>query len=57
MSEYESLVETLEILNDPRAVADLRKAEGEYDRGEGSSLEDLNRLMAERHAREQHGRR
>ncbi len=50
--EYEGLVETLEILRDPRAAADMRLAQAEYDRDDSHSLDELNRTMAQRRARE-----
>ena len=55
--EYEGIVETLEILRDPRAVADLHQAQTEYEFGEGYTLDELNRAMAERRAREEYDRR
>ncbi len=56
VDEYEGLMETLEILRDPRAVADLQTAQEEYERGEAYTLDDLNRVMAERKAREDYDR-
>lgn len=50
--EYEGLVETLEILRDPQATADMRLAQAEYDRDDSHSLDELNRAMAQRRARE-----
>ena len=34
VEDYESLMETLEILSDPTAMADLRQAESQMDDGE-----------------------
>jgi len=56
VDEYEGMVETLDILRDPRVLADLHQAEAEYSAGEGYSLDDLNRAMAERRAREDYDR-
>jgi PHD/YefM family antitoxin component YafN of YafNO toxin-antitoxin module len=53
VDEYDGMIETLEILRDPRAVSDLAQAEAERERGEGYSLEDLHRVMAERLGREE----
>ncbi len=55
--EYEGLVETLEIMRDPQAVADLHQAQAEYERGEAYTLDDLNRMMAQRRAREDYDRK
>ncbi|MHB8512470.1 MAG: type II toxin-antitoxin system Phd/YefM family antitoxin [Actinomycetota bacterium] len=38
-----ALEETLDILSDPKAVADIRKARGEIARGKGISAEQLKR--------------
>ncbi|MGH3545182.1 MAG: hypothetical protein ACRDPW_04590, partial [Mycobacteriales bacterium] len=50
--EYEGIVETLEILRDPAATAALHQAQAEYDRDDSYTLDDLNRTMAQRRARE-----
>jgi prevent-host-death family protein len=55
--EYEGLMTTLEILRDPQAVTDLHQAETENRRGENYTLNELNRAMAERRAREEYDRR
>ena len=47
-----SLEETLNILSDPGAVAEIREAEAEADRGEYTSAEELAHLMEERRRRE-----
>jgi len=47
-----SLEETLDILSDPGALADIREAEGEAERGEYSSAEQMAHLMEERRRRE-----
>lgn len=57
LEEYEGFLETLEILRDPQAVANLRQAQEEYVRGETYSLEELNLAMAQRRAREDYERR
>ena len=55
--EYEGLIETMEIMRDPQAVSDLRQAQAEYERGEAYTLDDLNRVMAQRRAREDYDRK
>ena len=47
-----SLEETLDILSDPDAIADLREAEAEYARGDVTTGEEMRRLMEERRRRE-----
>jgi prevent-host-death family protein len=49
-----SLEETLDILSDPQAIADIREAESEYARGDVTSGEEIRRLLDERRRRE-HG--
>ena len=44
--EFESWVETMEILNDPKAMARIKKAEDEYKRGEYVSWEAVKREWA-----------
>ena len=46
------LEETLEILADPEALADIREAETEANRGEYSTAEQVLRLLEERRRRE-----
>ncbi|HXY45629.1 MAG TPA: type II toxin-antitoxin system Phd/YefM family antitoxin [Acidimicrobiales bacterium] len=47
-----SLEETLDILSDPEALADIREAEAEYARGDVITGKDMARLMEERRRRE-----
>lgn len=47
-----ALEETLDLLSDPEALADIREAETEAGRGEYSSAEQVNRLLEERRRRE-----
>jgi antitoxin YefM len=46
-----SLEETLAILSDPAALADIREAEAEAGRGEYSSAEEISLLIDERRRR------
>ena len=46
-----SLEETLDILSDPNALADIREAEAEAGRGEYSSAEEIALLIDERRRR------
>lgn len=46
--DYDSLIETLEILSDPQAMADIREAEAAIARGETYSVEEVRQAMAER---------
>ena len=39
--DYEALVETLEILDDPEAMDSLRRAGGQIEAGEGRQFEDV----------------
>jgi prevent-host-death family protein len=39
--DLESLEESLEILSNPKAVREIRKAEGEIDRGRSMTAEEL----------------
>jgi len=43
-----SLEETLDILSDPEALADIREAEAEYARGVVTTGEEMARLIEER---------
>jgi prevent-host-death family protein len=43
--DYDSLLETLDILSDADLVRDLRQAEAEADRGEVYSLEQVTERM------------
>ena len=47
-----SLEETLDILSDPSAIADIRSAELEAARGDYTSSEEMARLLEERRRRE-----
>jgi prevent-host-death family protein len=46
--EYDSLMETMEILSDPKIMADIRKAEEEYERGEYCSWEEVKKELGYR---------
>jgi len=48
--DLESLEETLDILSDPEAMAEIREARAELDRGEGVEMnaEQLRNLLAKR---------
>jgi antitoxin YefM len=45
MDEYDSLMEDLEILGDPTALARIQKAEDEIDRGEFVTLDELKKEL------------
>jgi antitoxin YefM len=47
-----SLEETLDILSDPAALADIREAEAEVSRGEYTSAEEMARLLEDRRRRD-----
>ncbi|MHB8438358.1 MAG: type II toxin-antitoxin system Phd/YefM family antitoxin [Acidimicrobiales bacterium] len=47
-----AIEETLEILSDPQALADIREAEAEASRGEYSTAEQIASLLEERGRRE-----
>ena len=47
-----AIEETLEILSDPRAMAEIREAEAEIERGEYTSAEEMARVIEERLRRE-----
>jgi antitoxin YefM len=47
-----SLEETLDVLSDPGALADIREAEAQASRGEYSSAQEMTLLMEERRRRE-----
>ena len=51
-ADLASLEETLDILSDPAALADIREAEAEYARGETTSADEMRRLIEERRRRE-----
>lgn len=48
VEDYESLVETLEILSDPKAVAELREAESQMNDGEFYDEADVCAALAAR---------
>ena len=41
--EYESIMETMEIMGDPKLMSDIKKAEEEYKKGEYVTWEDLKK--------------
>lgn len=43
--EFDSLMENLEILSDPKALARIEKAEQEFDRGEYSSWDQVKKEL------------
>ena len=43
--EFESLMEDLEILNNPKILADIKKAEDEFARGEYITLQELEKEL------------
>lgn len=47
-----ALEETLDVLSDPGALADVREAEAEHARGEVTTGEEMARLIEERQRRE-----
>lgn len=49
--ELAALEETVEILSDPGALADIREAEAECVRGELTTGDEMRRLMEERRSR------
>ncbi len=63
--EYDSLMETLEILSDPKIMKSIKKAEEEYERGEYVTLKEFlgdaeynrTRLMADKGKRKYKTRR
>lgn len=46
VDDYESLMETLDILADPEAMAGLRRGEGDLRRGRTRSWKDIRRSLA-----------
>jgi prevent-host-death family protein len=46
-----ALEETLDVLSDPGALADIREAEAEYARGDVTTGENMARLIEERKRR------
>jgi antitoxin YefM len=49
VEDYESLMETLEILSDRQAVADIRKAGQQMAQGQVYGEEQVQAALAERH--------
>lgn len=43
--EFDSLMETLEILNDPRALARIKRAEEEFAKGEYVSWDEAKKIL------------
>ena len=43
--EYESLQETLDILSDPNALKDIKKAEKEFDEGKYQTWEEVKKEL------------
>lgn len=41
--EFDSLLETMEILGDPQAMANIKKAEDEYRKGEYATLDEIKK--------------
>jgi antitoxin YefM len=48
VEDYESLVETLEILSDPKATVEIREAEAQMDDGEVYDEADVRAALAAR---------
>ncbi|MCW2702274.1 MAG: Prevent-host-death protein putative antitoxin of system [Blastococcus sp.] len=48
VEDYESLVETLEILSDPKATAEIREAESQMNDGEVYDEADVRAALAAR---------
>src|SRR3954451_18166673 len=48
VDDYESLMETLEILSDPAAVAEIRDAQARMDDGEAFSEDDVRATLVAR---------
>ncbi len=47
-NEYDSLMETMEILSNPEIMEDIKKAEEEYERGEYSTWEEVKKELGYR---------
>ncbi|MBU0999047.1 hypothetical protein KKG24_01935, partial [Patescibacteria group bacterium] len=45
--EYDSLMETMEILSDPKIMEDIRKAEEDYRQGRYTSWEEVKKELAQ----------
>jgi PHD/YefM family antitoxin component YafN of YafNO toxin-antitoxin module len=46
--DLDSLEATIELLSDPAAQARIAQAEADIDRGDVTTLDELNRIMQER---------
>ena len=46
--EYDSMVETMEILSDPETMQNIKKAEEEYERGEYYTWEEVKKELGYR---------
>lgn len=44
-NEFDSIMETMEILSDPKVMSDIKKAEEEYERGEYITLEEMKKEL------------
>lgn len=53
VDELESIEETLDILRDPRALAEIRRGQEDIRQGRGVPLEDVTAELAERRRSEQ----
>jgi antitoxin YefM len=47
-----AIEETLDVLSDSEALADIRESEAQADRGEFTSAEEMTRLLEERRRRQ-----
>lgn len=43
--EFDSIMETMEIMSDPKAMADIKKAEEEYKKGEYITWEEMKKEL------------
>ncbi len=43
--EFDSIIETMEIISDPKAMAKIKKAEEEYEKGEYISWEEMKKEL------------
>jgi antitoxin YefM len=48
VEDYESLMETLEVLSDPESVAEIRDAQARMDEGEAFGEDDVRAALAAR---------
>mgnify|MGYP001578504801 CR=1 FL=1 len=44
-NEFDSMMETMEILSDPKVMADIKKAEEEYEKGEYITWEEMKKEL------------